>query len=604
MLKSNALLILFLVAFFLKSFNQTIQVTRDIEELKLEKFATIFTTFDDSIELKNIPSNNWKPSSKGTHFGMVTKIHWLKYEFKNNSEKEIVKILYIPYHHIRKIDFFFANENDTAHIEEYGTTTYYYKKEKATPGYVKTLSFPKGKSTLYLKIKHLNIPLRANSYLLSESRVDAVIRNSETSFRVWRIILLFAFVISLVTYLITKIKIFLYYLILNTGVILFIGMEIGEFFQLFNIDKYFNIIDIKHLGDLLVLLVFPLFLNELTPIKNLNPKTWKVIMNLTYLGCVLWAVGLIPFIKQTLFFYYSVWFLIVQTSLVFLAQLYFLFVSFIQKQKNSRILFALYLVYIFAVTFEVILPNIGSRSDNIFVYNILLKSSIVEVIFFLFLMGKEMFAIFNDRNNLLIEQKKLQQEMLRAVVTSQENERNHLGRELHDMIGANISVVKQHVDKSNTGLVKILDDTIESVRSLSHGLMTPKVEGDQLMDEIIDLCLLCTSDTLKVNYYFHEWKPIKNHENSTHIYRIFQELLQNAIKHSKATEVYIQCIRNGDKISLIYEDNGVGFNAVKELKKGKGLLGIEHRTHELKGEIRFDSSKKGTSVELTIHDID
>ena len=151
-------------------------------------------------------------------------------------------------------------------------------------------------------------------------------------------------------------------------------------------------------------------------------------------------------------------------------------------------------------------------------------------------------------------------------------------------------------------LVKIMDDTIDSVRSLSHGLMTPKVEGDQLKDEIIDLCLLSSNDSFKANYYFHEWEPLKNKENSTHLYRIVQELLQNTIKHSDANEAYLQIIRNNEKITLLFEDNGKGFNVEKLRKKGKGLLGIQHRTEILKGKLRYDSSSKGTSVELNFID--
>ena len=323
---------------------------------------------------------------------------------------------------------------------------------------------------------------------------------------------------------------------------------------------------------------------------------------LTFVGAVLWAIGLIPAVKDTLFFYYSVWYLIIQTVVVLIAQLYFLVVSLYYKEKNALLLIIVYVIYILTAVHEILLPNIGLTSDSLNVFDMLLKSSMMEIFIFMIFMGKEMFTVFKDRNNLLIEQKKLQQDMLKAVVTSQENERNILGRELHDMIGANMSVVKQNIDKTDDKLIKVVDDTIESVRSLSHGLMTPKVEGDQLKDEIIDLCLLSSNDSFKVNYYFHEWEPLKNKESSTHLYRIVQELLQNTIKHSEAHEAYLQIIRNNEKVTLLFEDNGKGFNAEKQRKKGKGLLGIEHRTEILKGELRYDSSSKGTSVELNFED--
>lgn len=570
----------------------------DSKEIPIETYAKVYTTFDENIDVLSVDEKHWKLPQKGLNFGMVRKIHWIRVEVNNVAEEQLQLNFYTPYHHIRSLQIF---QSDTSNIlnlrADVGTTKSYSKKEKYTPGYSSKLNFPVGRSFIYLRIKHQNIPLRANSYLLKDKLIEQVIQKSNVNYSIWRTIMLIAFTISLVAYLITRIRIFFLYLMMNVGITLFIGMETGLFFLTFDQDNWFSIIDIKHLGDIIVLYFFPLFLNELTPIKKHNPRLWKLTMYLWVLAPILWVVSVVPEVKETAFYFYSVWFLIFLTIYIFVIQLYFLLITFIKKEKNSLILFCLYIVYIAAVTFEVILPNVGVRSDSVYVYDVLLKSSIIEVILFLGLIGREMYSIFKDRNALLIREKELKEEMLQAVIKSQEEERNVLGRELHDMIGANMSVVRQNTSKEDKNLIKIIDETIESVRSLSHGLMTPRVKGNQLKNEIIDLCLSCSNDKLKVNHYFHDWKPILNEEDATHFYRIIQELLQNVVKHSQADEVFLQIIQKGNSIKMSFEDNGVGFDV---RKKGKGLLGIAHRAEILKATMRFESSSMGTLIELEL----
>ena len=207
----------------------------------------------------------------------------------------------------------------------------------------------------------------------------------------------------------------------------------------------------------------------------------------------------------------------------------------------------------------------------------------------------------------LEKQKNHQGEIIRAIVESQEKERNKVGRELHDMIGANISVIKQQSDKSNTSLMRIIEKTIESVRNLSHGLVTPLIKDDEFVDEINELCTLSSDIDLKVNSYFHNWTRINDPEKATHLYRIIQELLQNAIKHSSAKEVLLQFIVNKEnELTVMYEDNGIGFDYEKNEKtKGVGLLNINNRIKLIDASIIFDSKKnrKGTTIIINLNTI-
>ncbi|MGB1040503.1 MAG: sensor histidine kinase [Flavobacteriales bacterium] len=583
---------------FSNNYSQTIFITDSTSQINLGNHASVFLTIEDSILPFNLKNSEWKKVENGLNFGVVDNILWAKFDFNNPHDHSLIFTLYSPYHHIRSIKYYQKINDSIKFLSHLGTTQPYSEKEIQTPGYGIRIDFPPGGSSVYMRLKHQFIPLRANSFLVNEKTLNSVISETNSLFSNWEIILAMTVFFTLIMFFFTKLKVFLYYGILNFGVLLFVGTDIGLYFLFFNQNTDLTLIDINQIGNSLVMIIFPFFLNEITPIKDLNPTLWKIILTTILVTPILLLSDIFFSARGTLFFYCAIWFVMINCVFVFLSLLYLLFLAIIKKRKNAKSLFVLYLFYILSVFYEILLPNMGINRDSIYSYDLLLKSSIVEIILFLVLIAKEMNSIFKERNNLLVEQKNLQQEMLKAVVTIQEQERNTLGRELHDMIGANMSVVKQNIDKSNTGLVKIMDDTIDSVRFLSHGLMTPKVEGDQFMDEIIDLCLLSSNDSFKANFYFHEWRPLKKEENSTHLYRIIQELLQNTLKHSGATEAYIQILRKENKVTLLFEDNGKGFNTEKEKKKGKGLLGIEHRTEILKGNIRYDSSNKGTYVEL------
>ena len=87
-----------------------------------------------------------------------------------------------------------------------------------------------------------------------------------------------------------------------------------------------------------------------------------------------------------------------------------------------------------------------------------------------------------------------------------------------------------------------------------------------------------------------------NDSQKLNIYRIIQEFLQNAIKHSQATSIEIELNKLDDNLILTIEDNGVGFN-VKEKKNGLGLINIQRRVDYLNWKIDISSIlKKGTFI--------
>lgn len=88
------------------------------------------------------------------------------------------------------------------------------------------------------------------------------------------------------------------------------------------------------------------------------------------------------------------------------------------------------------------------------------------------------------------------------------------------------------------------------------------------------------------------------------IFKVIQELINNAVKHAKATEVLIQFIREGNTIDITVEDNGVGMSkeVLEKEQKGMGLSNLKTRIAYLKGELDFHSiNNEGTTVNIHLN---
>jgi len=124
------------------------------------------------------------------------------------------------------------------------------------------------------------------------------------------------------------------------------------------------------------------------------------------------------------------------------------------------------------------------------------------------------------------------------------------------------------------------------------------VKQDEFQDELKELCYMFNTNRLKMHCYFNNWPEIESEEITTHLYRITQELIQNAIKHSKAKNVYFQFIGDEGVASLLYEDDGMGFNYNENDNKGLGLRNIRNRLSIMNGNLTVDSSLGGNGTTM------
>ena len=235
-----------------------------------------------------------------------------------------------------------------------------------------------------------------------------------------------------------------------------------------------------------------------------------------------------------------------------------------------------------------------------------------SVVFFVLLYRRKVLE-----NELEIQEVKTkhQTEMLNATLKSQEVERNRLGTELHDGVGAmlstiklNLEVAKRKGDIQTLGpVLGHLDDTISQVRGISHQMMPIILDKYGLKRAVEDLFDKVSGDSLSTNISQWEVEANLDQQSSLMLYRIVQELLNNTIKHAEATEIDFSLTKDGSILKVEYTDNGKGFPPeVLENSEGMGLLNIKNRAQAINARVSFvNKNEGGAKVNLVIdHSID
>ncbi|MBA2705140.1 MAG: PAS domain S-box protein [Blastocatellia bacterium] len=210
-------------------------------------------------------------------------------------------------------------------------------------------------------------------------------------------------------------------------------------------------------------------------------------------------------------------------------------------------------------------------------------------------------------------------ELLRRIVFAQEDERRRIAREMHDQFGQQLTALNLKLDavKEDCGDDKNLHEQVEALQMIARQL-------DEDVDHMVwqmrptaldDLGLQAALSTYVENWSKHFGVPVQLHasgldedrlmpEVETALYRIAQEALNNVAKHAHATQVAIVLERRAGQVSLIVEDDGIGFDWQRQFvadDKGLGLIGMRERAALVGGTIEFESQPtEGATVVVRI----
>jgi PAS domain S-box-containing protein len=221
-----------------------------------------------------------------------------------------------------------------------------------------------------------------------------------------------------------------------------------------------------------------------------------------------------------------------------------------------------------------------------------------------------------------ITKRKLAEEALsgvsRKLIEAQEQERSRIGRDLHDDIGQRLSLLAVQLQQVKEGLP---DSAVEvsrrmdelwnqaseisnDVQALSHELHSAKLQYLGIVAAMRGFCReFAEQQRIEIDFSSHDLPhPLLSPEISLSLFRVLQEALHNASKHSGGRHFDVQLWGSTGEIHLTVSDSGVGFDtqAAKE-GRGLGLTSMQERLRLVNGELFIESEpSRGTTIHARV----
>jgi len=216
--------------------------------------------------------------------------------------------------------------------------------------------------------------------------------------------------------------------------------------------------------------------------------------------------------------------------------------------------------------------------------------------------------IYRNRVSHLREIAETKTAFSRQLIESQEAERKRIAAELHDGLGQNLVVIKnramlginkgddkERVAKELNNISESATQALEEVREITNNLR-PQLLDRLGLTKAINAMLKKVSGVIEIESEIDLIDNIFNESEEISVYRIVQESLNNIIKHSDASDAIVKIKRENDKVLIVIEDNGKGFDSAN-IKSGLGLVGLKERAQLLNGEFSIDSKiGEGTRI--------
>ncbi len=456
-----------------------------------------------------------------------------------------------------------------------------------------------------------------NIYMPMSIGKDVTIIQAEiprhTLFGFYTGIFVFAIVFNLLLFASLRDKIHLYYAVYILCTLIFILEEEGLAFQWFYpnvppLQDYMRLI-MASLSCGLLVQVMQLFVDQ-------NKSNSRMYTFTQYYKRFCWVMGLIPalmLIKSDITLEKIVFYI---NNFLALLTVIVLIVCVVERIRGGYKLGWYYFVATIMLllgVFNYVFNTLGLTYFNFFKPNGLVVGLTAEIVFLSFALTQRYNFLKKEKEVLLEEKGRHQVDLADGIFNAQEDERTRLARDLHDDLGGTLSLIKLNVTafqfKANQLSAKetdFLDQTIGMIekactdlREISHNLMPKNFESLGLVETLKEhFKVLNTAGKINFDFVFQLNHQIDTSTEIT-IYRIVNELINNIINHSCASKATIQLLSFNDSITIMSEDNGIGFNPDKE-NKGLGIQNITSRVKYLNGKILVDSNHTGTTTTIEI----
>jgi len=236
---------------------------------------------------------------------------------------------------------------------------------------------------------------------------------------------------------------------------------------------------------------------------------------------------------------------------------------------------------------------------------------IISIYFYTKKLAKEKEINHSQKLKEIAQQEELK--ITKAILEGEEKERERVGKDLHDGLGGMLAGVKinfsawasQNLEPENkqnfNEILHQLDHSVTELRNISRNLMPESLLKLGLETALKDLCEFYSRKDLHIGF-----QPIDINSKlplavQINIFRIVQEILANAVKHSEAENILLQCSQSNDLFLITIEDDGKGFSQDSSPTKSMGLHNLKTRVDYLKGKMEINSDHEGTAINIELN---
>jgi len=217
----------------------------------------------------------------------------------------------------------------------------------------------------------------------------------------------------------------------------------------------------------------------------------------------------------------------------------------------------------------------------------------------------------------ITERKQMERKIVSTIFKTEERERARFSKDVHDGLGALLSSIKIYLNLVLSQKLSqaefenyliyargLVDETIISAREIANNLRPTTLTRFGLIESLTQFFeKFNKTGILKVDFHYNDFENILPNEIEIIVFRIINEIVNNALIHSKSNYLYISLKNIKNKLFIQYVDDGIGFDISKVLtdNKGTGLNNITSRLNSIGGTINMQSNvNNGVKLNIEI----
>lgn len=539
-----------------------------------------------------------KLSGTMINFGSNPSYLWLRFTVSNQSDSSRNFVLVT-----KGIDSLWTYQLDTtARIIKSGFTGGHIpiQKREVTSPYL-TFSFnllPYQQSTLYIRVKNVSYPLSVYPFrVFSKYASMSFLKRSDLIQSLYIGIMLFLLLFSFALLIFFKEWIYFYYLLCVLFSMTMMLVYNDYYYLIF--DQSPEFIRNKNFFGIptTVVPMFYLFFAKEFLVYGYDKD--GILRRLTIGMASLTVVVILLFVVFKLSFFTYRYYIYI---LIFLL----CFLTFVLVYRSIKRHYRPAWIFLFATVPVLCIGVLETFSDLHHIpvqlmHTIYYGSTVFEM--FVLTLGLALrFKIAQD------EKKKLQGEVFAIETQVQETERKRIAQDLHDKLGGLLGALKVNLSMLSSNkqlksqeaeslekILQMLDLTSEEVRNISHSLASSTLTKLGLVPMLLEMYR--DADNPKVIIQNNNFIGRLNQTKEMALYAIIQEGINNALKHAEPNEIAVIFKQSEDKLTVMIEDDGKGFEVQNSPSEGKGLENISFRVKEhLHGDLLIESSKNRGAI--------